>query len=100
MSRPIMTVQPHAAISVHVHRRVWERAGGRCTHCDESITRRQSYTDLATLDLAGRYRYTAEQLRLLCRRCQVLRGNRPGMASSALRDRIIPPNWHELVWDD
>jgi 5-methylcytosine-specific restriction enzyme A len=95
-----MTVPPHATISAHVHRRVWERAGGRCTHCGAAIPRGQPYTDLATLDLAGRYRYTVDQLRLLCRRCQVLRGNKPGMVATALRDGIIPPNWRELVWDD
>jgi 5-methylcytosine-specific restriction endonuclease McrA len=41
-------------------------------------------------------------LRVLCRRCHVLRADRRhrGMIAPALRAGIIPPNWRELVWED
>jgi len=41
-------------------------------------------------------------LRVLCRRCHILRADRRhrGMIAAALRDGIIPPTWRALVWDD
>lgn len=44
---------------------------------------------------------TDENLRLLCRRCHMLRSDfrHRGMIAQALKDEIIPPNWRELVWE-
>jgi 5-methylcytosine-specific restriction enzyme A len=41
-------------------------------------------------------------LRVLCRRCHVLRScNRhQGMIAAAIEDGIIPADWRPLVWDD
>jgi hypothetical protein len=43
-----------------------------------------------------------ENLRVLCRRCHVLRADRrhQGMISAALRAGIIPPDWRRWVWDN
>ena len=40
-------------------------------------------------------------LRVLCRRCHVLRCDfrHRGMIAKALKDGIIPPDWRELVWE-
>lgn len=42
-----------------------------------------------------------KNLRVLCRRCHVLRADNRhrGMIAAALKAGIIPPNWRELVWD-
>jgi len=42
-----------------------------------------------------------ENLRVLCRRCHVLRAGHEhqGMIAQALRDGIIPPDWRGLVWE-
>ncbi len=40
-------------------------------------------------------------LRVLCRRCHVLRADKRhrGMIATALRDGIIPPDWRQYAWD-
>jgi 5-methylcytosine-specific restriction endonuclease McrA len=42
-----------------------------------------------------------DNLRVLCRRCHVLRAGHEhqGMIAAALRDGVIPPDWRPLVWD-
>ena len=92
-------------IWAHIRRIVWERDGGRCQgpYCRDApplpleaahIDHRVALARGGTNELAN--------LRVLCRRCHVLRADRhhQGMIAAALRDGIIPPNWRELVWDD
>ena len=46
-------------------------------------------------------RHGDENLRVLCRRCHVLRASpaHRGMISGALRAGVIPADWRSLVWD-
>jgi 5-methylcytosine-specific restriction enzyme A len=81
-------------------KRVWERDGQTCTHCHKPLALNQCHIDhihsgrLGTNHMAN--------LRVLCRRCHVLRSDsrHRGMIAKALKDEIIPPNWREFVWDD
>lgn len=80
--------------------RVLERDNWQCVRCMIALTERTAHIDhirsgkLATNEMIN--------LRVLCRRCHVLRADfrHRGMIAKALRDDIIPPNWRELVWDD
>ena len=79
--------------------RIWKRDGGRCLHCSEPVTLEACHIDHIT---SGRLASNADtNLRVLCRRCHVLRQDprHRGMIGAALRAGIIPPNWRELVWE-
>lgn len=80
-------------------RRVWDRDGRKCVHCDRPQALEECHIDhIRSGKLAGN---EMSNLRTLCRRCHVLRADNRhrGMIASALRDGIIPPNWRELVWE-
>jgi 5-methylcytosine-specific restriction enzyme A len=85
-------------------RRIWERDEGRCQgpYCAGlppwSLPLNKAHVDhIVSGKLGGN---EAENLRLLCRRCHVLRldSRHRGMIVHALRDGLIPPNWRELLW--
>lgn len=79
--------------------RVFERDGGICAHCGANVTLETCHIDhIRSGKLAGN---ELSNLRVLCRRCHVLRTDfrHRGMIANALRDGIIPPNWRELVWE-
>lgn len=42
-----------------------------------------------------------QNLRVLCRRCHVLRSDsrHRGMIARALRDGVIPPDWRSMIWE-
>jgi 5-methylcytosine-specific restriction protein A len=88
-----------------IRRQVWERDGGRCQgpYCREAglLPLEQAHID-HRLPLSEGGSNAVENLRTLCRRCHVLRAGRAhaGMIASALRDRIVPPDWRALVWND
>jgi 5-methylcytosine-specific restriction endonuclease McrA len=78
---------------------VWQRDGGICVHCHTPVALEVCHIDhIRSGKLAGN---DLSNLRVLCRRCHVLRSDHRhrGMIAAALRDGIIPPNWRELVWD-
>lgn len=80
-------------------KRVWERDGGRCVHCDAAVKLNKCHIDhIKSGKLAGN---EMSNLRTLCRRCHVLRADprHRGMIANALRDGIIPPDWRDLVWE-
>ena len=84
--------------------RIWVRDGGRCQgpYCKDAPP---LSLDVCHIDhiKSGRLASNADDnLRVLCRRCHVLRADNRhrGMIAKALRDGIIPPNWRELVWED
>lgn len=87
-----------------LRQQVWERDVGRCQgpYCTEAPT---TPLDSAHVDhiiprsKGGSNKLT--NLRLLCRRCHVLRADTAhrGMIAAALRDGIIPPDWRPLVWE-
>lgn len=84
-----------------IRAKVWERDKGRCTHCGEPVLLSEAHIDhIRPLSKGGKNHIS--NLRTLCRRCHVLRSCRShqGMIASALRDEVIPPDWHGLVWDD
>jgi len=79
---------------------VWDRDGGKCKHCHESVDLDKCHIDHIRSGKLGTNKL--KNLRVLCRRCHVLRedGRHRGMIGKALKDGIIPPNWRELVWGD
>ena len=95
---------PHAVWQV-TRERIWRRDQGRCQgpYCRDrppwSLPLRQAHVDHIR---SGKLGSNADSnLRLLCRRCHVLRADHRhrGMIAAALRDGIIPPDWRKLVWD-
>lgn len=80
--------------------RVWARDNGRCVHCDTPQALEVCHIDHIRSGKLGTNEDT--NLRVLCRRCHVLRADfrHRGMIASALRDGIIPPDWRSLVWED
>lgn len=86
-------------------RRVWERDQGRCQgpYCSDappwSTGLEVCHIDhIRSGKLAGN---EAVNLRVLCRRCHVLRADKRhrGLIQRALEDGIIPPDWRNLVWE-
>lgn len=79
--------------------RIWARDGGRCQHCGAPQALEVCHIDhirsgkLATNEDSN--------LRVLCRRCHVLRADmrHRGMIAQAIKDGIIPPDWRALVWE-
>jgi 5-methylcytosine-specific restriction endonuclease McrA len=86
--------------------RIWQREKGRCQgpYCKEfpewALPLEKAHID-HIVELSRGGSNADSNLRVLCRRCHVLRANKShqGMISAALRDGIIPPNWRELVWE-
>lgn len=80
--------------------RVWERDGRSCKHCQKPLALTECHIDHIRSGRLGTNHM--DNLRVLCRRCHVLRADsrHRGMIAKALRDEIIPPNWRELVWDE
>lgn len=75
------------------------RDGGVCQHCGDPQTLDQCHIDHVK---SGRLATNADSnLRVLCRRCHVLRADsrHRGMIVAALREGIIPPDWRKLVWE-
>jgi 5-methylcytosine-specific restriction endonuclease McrA len=85
--------------------RVYNRDRGRCqgpycTHKpDWSIPLNVCHIDHIKSGKNGTNEMS--NLRVLCRRCHVLRADNRhrGMIARALELEIIPPNWRELVWE-
>ena len=84
--------------------KAWQRDGGRCQgpYCQESppLPLDQCHVDhIRSGKLGGN---ELSNLRVLCRRCHVLRADKRhrGMVAAALRDGIIPPDWRQYAWDD
>lgn len=86
-------------------RKVWERDKGHCQgpYCKDkpewSLSLKKCHVDHIKSGKLGTNKLS--NLRILCRRCHVLRADKRhrGMIAKALRDGIIPPDWRELVWE-
>lgn len=85
-------------------REIWERDGGHCAgpYCVEAppLALDQAHIDhIVPLSSGGSN--TQSNLRVLCRRCHVLRAGHEhqGMIAAALRDGVIPADWRPLVWE-
>jgi 5-methylcytosine-specific restriction enzyme A len=80
--------------------RILKRDGNQCQRCQLPLTLRTMHLDhIRSGKLASN---ALKNLRLLCRRCHVLRADKRhrGMIAGALRDGVIGPDWREEVWDD
>lgn len=79
---------------------VLKRDHFRCTRCLGTVTESTGHVDHKRSGKLGTNKIA--NLRTLCRRCHVLRGDKRhrGMIAAALKAGVIPPNWRELVWDD
>jgi 5-methylcytosine-specific restriction enzyme A len=84
---------------------VWQRDKGRCQgpYCQDrpewSISFEDCHIDhICSGKLASN---SIKNLRVLCRRCHVLRADNRhrGMIAAALKSGIIPPDWRGLVWE-
>lgn len=86
--------------------RIWKRDLGKCQgpYCADlpfwSLPLNEAHVDHIISGKLGRN--VDKNLRLLCRRCHVLRldNRHRGMIAKALHDGIIPPNWRNLLWDE
>ena len=84
---------------------VWERDKGKCqgpycaNNSDWSLALDTCHIDHIVSGKHGSNH--RNNLRVLCRRCHVLRSDKRhrGMIAQALKNGIIPPNWRELVWE-
>lgn len=95
--------RPSFARWAQIRRKVWERDGGQCQgpYCRSAppLTLEEAHIDHRIPVSAGGD-HTINNLRVLCRRCHVLRADHAhaGMIANALRDGIIPADWRRLVW--
>ena len=80
-------------------KRVWERDSRKCVRCGCPVSLEECHIDHIQSGKRGTNHMS--NLRTLCRRCHVLRGDprHRGMTAKALADGIIPWNWRELVWE-
>jgi 5-methylcytosine-specific restriction enzyme A len=87
-------------------RRIHQRDKGRCQgpYCADkppwSLPLHKAHVDHIRSGKLGSN--ADDNLRLLCRRCHVLRldGRHRGMISKALADGLIPPDWRRYLWED
>lgn len=79
---------------------IWERDARKCSHCQIEIALDKFHCDHIRSGKLGTNQLS--NLRVLCRRCHVLRSDKRhrGMVAIAIEDGIIPPDWRKLVWDD
>lgn len=82
--------------------RVWERDKGECQYPFGKHPVSLAECHIDHIHSGKRGTNELKFLRVLCRYHHVLRSDKRhrGMIAQALKDRIIPPNWRELVWDD
>ncbi len=94
-----MARRPKMEVWRKIRKAVWERDVGICQHCLAPVALNKYHCD-HVLPVSERGNYNLDNLRVLCRRCHVLRANNKhrGMIARALRDGIIPADWRGLVW--
>ena len=80
--------------------KVLERDNYKCVRCKCILTVKTAHIDHIISGKRGSNHIS--NLRALCSRCHTLRADmrHRGMVAKALRDKIIPHNWRELVWED
>jgi 5-methylcytosine-specific restriction enzyme A len=100
------TKRQHKAEWKKTRKRIWERDQGKCQgpYCIDtlpySLPLWQADIDhIVELSNGGSNR--DRNLRVLCRRCHVLRASHAhqGMISRALKQGLIPADWRPLVWE-
>lgn len=99
------TKRPSPEAWAHLRLKTWERDGGFCQgpYCVgvPPLALEQAHIDHHIPISHGGSNHL-NNLRVLCRRCHVLRAGHAhaGMIAAALRDGIIPADWRRLVWHD
>lgn len=95
--------RPPIEVWRNLRRLVWERDGGHCQgpYCKNAPPLPLNRCHIDHIQSGKRGSNAPKNLRVLCRRCHVLRADmrHRGMIAAALRDGIIPPNWRRFVWD-
>jgi hypothetical protein len=96
--------RPPREIWKDLRRQVWERDRGYCQgpYCQGKppLSLTECHIDhIRSGKLASN---ALTNLRVLCRRCHVLREDERhrGMIAAALKAGIIPPDWRRYVWDE
>lgn len=79
---------------------MWRNGGRRCARCKKVVRLNACHVDHVVSGKLGTN--ALSNLRVLCRRCHVLRADfrHSGMRANALRDGIIPYNWRDFVWEE
>lgn len=79
---------------------IWLRDGKECIRCKISVALSKCHCDHIQSGKLGSNKF--KNLRILCRRCHVLRADfrHRGMTAAALRDGIIDANWRSQAWED
>jgi 5-methylcytosine-specific restriction endonuclease McrA len=84
-------------------RKVWERDHGLCQgpYCKDKPPLALEECHIDHIVSGKRGTNHISNLRVLCRRCHVLRADNRhrGMMAKAIADGIIPPDWRSLVWE-
>ncbi|MCL4300578.1 MAG: HNH endonuclease [Anaerolineae bacterium] len=96
--------RPPKEVWQELRRKVWERDGGRCQgpYCQEAPPLPLNRCHIDHIHSGKLAHNSLSNLRVLCRRCHVLRldPRHRGMIAAALRDGIIPTDWRRFTWDD
>jgi hypothetical protein len=94
--------RPPKEIRVELRRRVWQRDRGFCQgpYCQSSppLSLRRCHIDhIHSGKLADN---SLRNLRVLCRRCHVLRADprHRGMIAAVVHASLIPPDWRRFAW--
>jgi 5-methylcytosine-specific restriction enzyme A len=91
--------RPPKEIWQQIRKAVLLRDGSFCGRCGLPLTERTAHIDHVQSGKLGTNQLM--NLRVLCRRCHVLRVDQRhrGMVAAALRDGVIGPNWRDEVWE-
>lgn len=96
--------RPPIEVWVDLRRKVWERDGGCCQgpYCRDAPPLPLDRCHIDHIRSGKLGSNALKNLRVLCRRCHVLRADsrHHGMIAAALRDGLIPVEWRQYVWDD
>lgn len=91
--------RPHRLIWNVIRKRIFLRDGGVCKHCKIPLNLDECHVDHIISGKRGDNR--DENLRILCRRCHILRQDHRhrGMIANGLKDGIIPVNYRDVMWE-
>lgn len=92
--------RPPKEIWADIRVKIWDRDGRKCVRCRVSLDIKVCHIDHIK---SGKFADNKlSNLRVLCRRCHVLRADfrHRGMIARAIRDGVIPPDWRPLVWEE
>ena len=78
---------------------IWNRDNCSCVRCNKKLVLTECNIDHIVSGLKGTNKIS--NLRTLCRRCHVLRKDHRhrAMIYKALKDKIVPVNWREHLWE-